>query len=264
MSYIVICPNCSQKLDSDEPCVGMNVLCPTCNKKFLVEAPSLPVSPKDKQPAQNIKTSRKNFSYIDSHLLAGEKVLSRTNIHWIYFIVWGILPVFAPLSLLYLLLAQIGAGNASTPIATVILICVLPYLFITLLQWLYTEYIVTNQRVLTKTGYFSRNVRELFLRQIEGVDIEQGIIGRLFGVASLMITGTGGTKNCLSDIKSFIEFKDAIQSQLHNQNNKSIKTDNNPSNDSEARLKKLNDLMVKGLISKEEFTEKRQEILKDI
>lgn len=54
-----------------------------------------------------------------------------------------------------------------------------------------TEIVVTDRRVLFKTGFIRRNTVELSARKIEGVDIEQSILGRILNYGDLAIRGTG-------------------------------------------------------------------------
>lgn len=71
-----------------------------------------------------------------------------------------------------------------------ILIAPVPLLLALLDRW-FTEYSITNRRVVVKRGIIRRNVHELNLRLIEGVDVHQTVWGRLFGVGTVTVRGQG-------------------------------------------------------------------------
>jgi hypothetical protein len=50
---------------------------------------------------------------------------------------------------------------------------------------------VTNKRVILKKGIISRKTEEMKLKSIETFEINQGILGRIFGFATIKITGRG-------------------------------------------------------------------------
>lgn len=71
-----------------------------------------------------------------------------------------------------------------------ILVAPVPFILSMLDRW-FTEYAITNRRVLVKNGIIRRSVKELNLRVIEGVDVHQSVWGRLFGVGTVTVRGQG-------------------------------------------------------------------------
>jgi uncharacterized membrane protein YdbT with pleckstrin-like domain len=57
-----------------------------------------------------------------------------------------------------------------------------------------SEFAVTSQRVIGKTGVISRSTFEIPLNQSEGMIVYQGVIGRILGYGSILKSGTGGAK----------------------------------------------------------------------
>jgi uncharacterized membrane protein YdbT with pleckstrin-like domain len=53
------------------------------------------------------------------------------------------------------------------------------------------EVALTNKRVMFKTGLFSRKLVELQLNKSEGMQIEQGLLGRVFNFGKVKITSGG-------------------------------------------------------------------------
>src|SRR5258706_10847674 len=96
-------------------------------------------------------------SYVDSNLLAGEKILYRSHTS-----LWSL----APMILLGILLLIVVVG-----------------LFILIWAWILyrtTEFAVTDRRVIAKAGLVSRRTVEMFLDKVESLNVEQTVAGRLF------------------------------------------------------------------------------------
>jgi hypothetical protein len=57
---------------------------------------------------------------------------------------------------------------------------------------LFNHFVVTDRRVIEKTGILSARTRSMALAQIESKDVEQSAWGRLFGFGDLLLHGSGG------------------------------------------------------------------------
>lgn len=57
-----------------------------------------------------------------------------------------------------------------------------------------SEFVVTNQRIIGKTGFISRNTFEIPLEQGEGLIVSQSLFGRVFGYGNISSSGTGTTR----------------------------------------------------------------------
>lgn len=74
-----------------------------------------------------------------------------------------------------------------------------------------SEFAFTNNRVIIKTGLISMKTVEKNLQKIESVNVNQSILGRLFGYGDLVIVGTGGTREVFTQIKKPIKFRKRFQ-----------------------------------------------------
>lgn len=74
-------------------------------------------------------------------------------------------------------------------------------------------YAVTNKRVIIKTGVISRRTVELVLTKCEGIQVVQGVAGRIFGYGSIVVT-TGGATNYYYFVANPYRFKKAINEQI--------------------------------------------------
>ena len=55
---------------------------------------------------------------------------------------------------------------------------------------------------------------EVLLSKVEGIQVDQGIFGRILGYGSIIVTGTGGIQNPFKKIKAPLEFRKRVQEQL--------------------------------------------------
>ncbi len=83
-----------------------------------------------------------------------------------------------------------------------------------LLKLVFTEYGLTNNRIITKTGIISRSTEEMKLSKVETVEIKQGVLGRILGYGDVVISGTGSSSVVISGVSNPIEVKKKIDSQF--------------------------------------------------
>ncbi|MEO7822975.1 MAG: PH domain-containing protein [Gemmatimonadaceae bacterium] len=148
------------------------------------------------------------MSYIESQLLPGEAIRYRGHLHRSIFAPAFIFAVLAVLSLVIVL--QSGDWPLFYGLAVP---AVAAYIWA---QVLYTtsEFAVTNKRVVIKVGWLRRRTVETMLSKVEGINVDQSVIGRLFGYGSIIITGTGGTQEPFRNIGAPFEFRRQVQAQV--------------------------------------------------
>jgi uncharacterized membrane protein YdbT with pleckstrin-like domain len=140
------------------------------------------------------------MGYVDQNLLQGEAIVYRARLHPIIFLV----PLL--LSLLGLI-----AFAASAKLAALLLVIALLFALDRYIRLATSEFFVTNKRVLIKIGLVRRHTLELLLGKVETIVVEQGISGRLFNYGTIIVTGTGGTKELFPVIARPLEFRKAVQ-----------------------------------------------------
>jgi len=73
-----------------------------------------------------------------------------------------------------------------------------------------TEMVLTNERVIYKTGLIQRYTTEIPINQIESVNVKQNILGRILRFGDIDIIGTGSTNQHLKYIANIMKFKQKI------------------------------------------------------
>jgi len=154
--------------------------------------------------------------YVDNTLVAGEKIICSAHYHWFY---WAKrLIVYA-----LVLAAAFGADfliPLPFPIVTIVVgLCCLASFGLALLLYVYDEMVITNHRVVLKTGIFSRDVFEMQIQKVETVLVDQSIAGRIFDYGTIACRGTGGTISKHIEIASPLDFRAAFQTAVKESQN---------------------------------------------
>lgn len=70
-----------------------------------------------------------------------------------------------------------------------------------------TELAITNKRVIAKFGFIRRNTVEINLNKIESIQVDQGLLGRIFNFGSLVVAGAGAPQAPIPGICRPLEFR---------------------------------------------------------
>lgn len=151
-----------------------------------------------------VKTGTMN--YIEAHLQPGEKVEYRAHIH-----------PFILAQPLVILLVGLIYYRTSTGVNQFLGVCLSLVGTVSLMQRVLimwgSVFVVTNLRLLFKTGIISRKARDIVLMKVEGMFIAQSVFGRFLGYGSLIVT-TGGATSTYTYVARPMRFKREINSRI--------------------------------------------------
>ncbi|HEY0265292.1 MAG TPA: PH domain-containing protein [Rhizomicrobium sp.] len=159
------------------------------------------------------------MSYIDKSLGTGEAVITRARFHWLY-TVYAWVQILLPLVLLGALYAEASAQppvDSANPyfwgmvIVGVWLLAGAIGCARMLIRKSTTEIGVTSHRFVEKYGLVSMRTNEIALHNIEGVRVNQSVLGRIFGYGTVRIEGTGVDSVTTPTIADPVGFVRAIQ-----------------------------------------------------
>ncbi|MEO5722220.1 MAG: PH domain-containing protein [Chthoniobacterales bacterium] len=74
-----------------------------------------------------------------------------------------------------------------------------------------SEIVITDRRVLIKTGIVRRQTAEVFISKVESIGVEQGFLGRMFDFGTVKIRGTGGFEEAFDTIARPLQFRTWVQ-----------------------------------------------------
>jgi len=146
------------------------------------------------------------MGYVDQHLMNGEQVVYRGKLHWAVFL--------GPLLLTLFALLALSGGRESAPGGGFLLVFAILWGISAFVSRSTSEFAVTTKRILIKTGVIRRHSLETLLTKIEGIQVEQGIFGRMLDYGTIIVKGTGGTSNPFRRIEAPLEFRRKVQEQV--------------------------------------------------
>jgi len=116
--------------------------------------------------------------YVGSNLTNNEKIIYETKNHWMIFV----------------------------SIKSILTLFIFP-----LIQFTTSEFAITSKRIIIKVGLVSRKTLEMNLNKIESVNVNQGLLGRMLNYGTIIVVGTGGSREPFSYINNPLEFRKKFQ-----------------------------------------------------
>ena len=160
------------------------------------------------------------MAYPSRLLNEGEHVVVSTRTH--------VKALLLPALLLILLAGVAGyvisvlpdAGNADVLVQAVVwalaALVALWWVVKPFLSWLTTEYTFTDRRFIARSGVIAKHGRTIPLNRISGVDFEIGVVDRLFGCGTLVVSDASEEGRVpLKDIPRVEEVQRLVAEELH-------------------------------------------------
>lgn len=147
------------------------------------------------------------MGYVENNLMKNERIVYQAQLHWWIFVRPIIFLIFG------LAFFTSGEEGAAKNIGLIIVIVSLISLIWQFIKKKNSEFVVSNKRVVLKSGVISRNVNEVVLSKAEGMNVNQGLFGRIFGFGSIIVT-SGGATNSYHNIADPLRFRKEINEQI--------------------------------------------------
>jgi uncharacterized membrane protein YdbT with pleckstrin-like domain len=150
------------------------------------------------------------MNYVTRVLQPGESVVHVSRIHPIIFlptILWFVA------ALVLFIAAQTLIGDwriCGEALAVFAVIFGLAAGIPALIRRATTELAVSDRRVIYKSGVFSRHTLEMNRSKVESVDVDQSILGRIFGFGTIIVRGTGGSLEPIRMVNDPLSFRSHI------------------------------------------------------
>jgi len=77
-----------------------------------------------------------------------------------------------------------------------------------------THFKLTTRRLSMSTGVLRKRSLELMLSKVESISVNEPMVGRMFGYGTVVVGGTGGTKEPFPLVPRPQEFRNRVQEQL--------------------------------------------------
>jgi uncharacterized membrane protein YdbT with pleckstrin-like domain len=150
--------------------------------------------------------------YVRRVLQPGETIVYSTKLHWLVYVHAILLGIIC-----IILVGAAIATNDNQSLSLALEIAAIIFALLALsaalrgfIRRATTELAVTDHRVIYKSGLLSRHTIEMNRDKVESVDVDQSLLGRIFGYGTVVVRGTGGSLEPLRNIGDPLTFRTYI------------------------------------------------------
>jgi uncharacterized membrane protein YdbT with pleckstrin-like domain len=216
------------------------------------------------------------MSYVGSILGKNERIVFVTRQHWLVIAGSLLVTILASALIVGLAIAASLVIGGAGLLALVLLILPLGRGLLTWLRWWNEQYLITNRRIIQVEGVINKNVIDSSLEKVNDVVMSQSVLGRLLGYGDIeILTASDVGVNKLTKIADPIRFKTTMMDQkeaLMETEAVNARVDRvlaegprpTASEDIPEIIAELAQLRDKGLITEQEFQDKKAELMKRI
>lgn len=147
------------------------------------------------------------MNYLRNHLLNRESLLLETELHWVMFIA----PAIYSIALIFFIIYQ--PRNTPRLVELVGAAVVIGLWLNQLLQYLTTEFAISQNRVAMKQGFFFIRTIDILINRIASVQLQQTLWGKVLGYGDVVITGTSGEQWAFRQIANVTVFYQRVLAQ---------------------------------------------------
>lgn len=156
---------------------------------------------------------------------------------------------------------------AQNVVAAVVLIAFVWLAVIPFLRWRFTFFVLTTDRLITRSGIVAKHSKEIPLERINDVTFNQSVIERAVGAGDLLVESAGERgQTKISNVRSPEQVQLRIYREVEENSNRMMRGGQpfpTPSGDSiPQQIEALARLRDQGVLSEGEFEAKKQELLR--
>ncbi len=211
--------------------------------------------------------------YLQSLLGERENIILDIRHHWFVLASSILLEVVLILIIFAATLAlSIYLNNANSP--AVLIVPVIGFILLLVpittgtrdvLNWTNHQFIITNHRVMQISGIFNKSVIDSSLDKVNDIKMDQSALGRMFGYGDIeILTASELGVNLFKKIDNPVKFKSALinaKEYLEHAPAPEVTPQPESKTDIPIMISKLADLRTQGVLTEDEFQQKKTELL---
>ena len=182
--------------------------------------------------------------------------------HW-WFFARPVAALVASIALGILALTRDGnLGDALKVLAIVLIAITGLWLIQRYLKWATTNFVITSDRVIFRSGIVGKSGIEIPLERVNNVLFHQSIFERLIGAGDLLIESGGEDgQQRFTDIRGPERVQNLIHAQMEVNENRRFTHSAATGTDVASQLEKLEGMVERGSLSPEEFASQKRKLL---
>jgi uncharacterized membrane protein YdbT with pleckstrin-like domain len=204
-----------------------------------------------------------------------EKLVFDLKPHWVAIVP----PILWTIALLVVLFGGYWAaeqifekdpGTAKMVVGAIVTLAWLLLAVVPFLRWQFTRFVLTTDRLITRSGIIAKHSKEIPLERVNDVAFNQTVLERIVGAGDLLIESAGERgQNRIGNVRKPEQVQLMIYKEIEENNLRMARAEGGgtaPRPDVESsvteQLEALGRLKEQGVITEAEFTAKKQELLK--
>ncbi len=146
-----------------------------------------------------------------------------------------------------------------------VVVAAMRYVFYPFISWWFTTYVLTNERLIRRSGVLSRAGLEIPLENINDVRFSQSIFERILRSGDVLVESAGEQgQSRFADIPEPEDFHSLIYKVREARTRDLVKGSSVDRTDGVSKLERLGQLLKDGLITQEDYDSKKQGFLDEI
>ena len=149
-----------------------------------------------------------------------------------------------------------------TWVAIVLILVSVLWLVVRYLKWATTNFVITSDRVIFRSGVIAKSGIEIPLERVNNVLFNQSIFERMLGAGDLLIESGGEDgQQRFSDVRRPERVQNLIHAQMEVNQSRSYGGGGGGGTDVASQLEKLEGLLERGTLSQDEFDVQKRKLL---
>lgn len=215
------------------------------------------------------------MGYVEDMMGRNEEIIFVTRQHWLVLLSTALIDLLLALVIIagaFLLASMSGFGLLQ--VLAILAVFPLGHFVLRYMHWYNAQFIITSRRVVEIHGVFNKRVSDSSLEKVNDVVMEQSALGRMLDYGTIeIITGSDIGVDVLEHIQAPVRFKkemlnqkeDLAELEGYGSRARRILDEEPPTaGDIPELIAELDELRDKGIISDQEFEEKKAELLSRI
>ncbi len=208
------------------------------------------------------------MGYPPKYLNDDESVAVDLHPHWSHF-AWPVIALIGAILMGGAAVALFDAGSWGRSISGWIALCAIAvtssWVVARYVTWMTSHFVVTNHRIIYRTGWLRKNGIDIPLDRVNNVVISQSLIERLMGAGDVLIESAGESgQQRFSDIRSPMRVQNQIYTQIQIDKQTHRRGDTATiavGSDLASQLERLEGLLDRGVLTPEEFEAQKRRLL---
>jgi len=208
------------------------------------------------------------MAFPDNILTEDEKIIRQFRPHWrmlaipVLWLIGGIIAIVV----IFGVIPLDDYAVVRWILAAVVVVAMIPLVVSPFIDWWFTHYVLTSERLITRTGMIARSGIELPLQNINNVLFNQSVIERVLKSGDLLIESAGESgQSEFTNIPNPEEFQSLLYRTREEQGLKSAAEESaiaaDMTKDPTEQLERAARLRDEGVLSEEEFQAMKSQIL---